>query len=156
MAAGMSKLDQYLERYGEHHRHPVNKTIHWVAVPLIMFSLLGLVWMIPFPPVTTFLNWASFLIAFSIYYYWTLSRLMAMTMVLIVGVMSYFIIRIELTAGQPALVFAAIFVGAWILQFIGHKIEGKKPSFLEDVKFLLIGPLWLLHFVFKKLGISYN
>lgn len=150
------KLEGYLERYGEHHRNPVNKAIHWIAVPLIMFSLLGLVWMIPFAPITTFLNWASFLIAFSLYYYWTLSKQMAVAMLIIIGIMSYFIVQIELSAARPALVFAMIFVIAWIFQFIGHKIEGKKPSFLEDVKFLLIGPLWLLHFIFKKLGISYE
>ena len=152
----MSKLDSYLERYGEHHRNPVNKAIHWIAVPLIMFSLLGLVWMIPFPRITTFLNWASFLIAFSLYYYWTLSRPMAVAMLVLIGIMSYFIVQIELSAARPALVFAIIFVAAWILQFVGHKIEGKKPSFLEDIKFLLIGPLWLLHFIFKKLRLSYE
>jgi uncharacterized membrane protein YGL010W len=40
-------------------------------------------------------------------------------------------------------------------QFIGHKIEGKKPSFFKDILFLLIGPLWLLSFIYKKVGISY-
>jgi len=58
-------------------------------------------------------------------------------------------------AGQLALVSLGIFVIAWIGQFIGHKIEGKKPSFLEDLQFLLIGPAWLLHFIYKKLGIVY-
>src|SRR3546814_1655227 len=101
-----------------------------------MFSLLGLIWMIPFPLNTTFLNCASFVIAFSIYYYWTLSRPMAVAMVIVVGIMSYFIVRVELSVAQPALVFAIVFVAAWILQFIGHKIEGKKPSFLEDLRFL--------------------
>jgi uncharacterized membrane protein YGL010W len=48
-----------------------------------------------------------------------------------------------------------IFALAWIFQFVGHKIEGKKPSFFKDVQFLLIGPAWLMHFVYKKLNISY-
>lgn len=151
----MSKLDQYFERYGEHHRNPVNKAIHWVCVPLIMFSLLGLIWMIPFPNFTTYLNWASFVIAGSLYYYWTLSRPMALAMLLITGIMSFFIVSIETSSPRPVLVFAIIFAASWIGQFIGHKIEGQKPSFLEDLRFLLIGPLWLLHFVFGKLGISY-
>ena len=47
-----------------------------------------------------------------------------------------------------------IFTLAWIGQFIGHKIEGQKPSFFEDFKFLLIGPAWLLSFIYKKLGVS--
>ena len=46
-----------------------------------------------------------------------------------------------------------IFIFAWIGQFIGHKIEGQKPSFFEDIQFLLIGPAWLLSFIYKKLGV---
>ena len=53
------------------------------------------------------------------------------------------------------IVFLSVFVLSWIFQFIGHKIEGKKPSFLKDLQFLLVGPAWLLHFILKKLGIRY-
>jgi uncharacterized membrane protein YGL010W len=78
---------------------------------------------------------------------------------LLIFAMSFFIVQLEKVeaAGGPALwlVCAVIFVIAWIGQFIGHKIEGKKPSFLEDVKFLLIGPIWLLHFICKKIGLRY-
>jgi len=49
----------------------------------------------------------------------------------------------------------AVFVLAWIGQFYGHKVEGKKPSFLKDIQFLLIGPAWLMHFIYKRLGIPY-
>jgi uncharacterized membrane protein YGL010W len=47
-----------------------------------------------------------------------------------------------------------VFVVAWIGQFYGHKIEGKKPSFLKDIQFLMIGPAWLMSFIYKKLGIG--
>jgi uncharacterized membrane protein YGL010W len=53
------------------------------------------------------------------------------------------------------LVSAIVFVVAWIGQFYGHKVEGKKPSFLKDIQFLLIGPAWLLHFIYRRLGIPY-
>ena len=53
------------------------------------------------------------------------------------------------------IIYLSIFVITWIFQFIGHKIEGKKPSFLKDLQFLLIGPIWLLHFILKKIGIPY-
>jgi uncharacterized membrane protein YGL010W len=81
-------------------------------------------------------------------------------MIWIIGGMSYGIVQIEMWEkyhNGPAawIIFLAIFVIAWIGQFIGHKIEGKKPSFLEDVKFLLIGPIWLLHFICKKIGLKY-
>jgi len=158
-------IDVLLDKYGESHQNPVNKKIHWICVPLILFSLLGLLWAVPFPHLdfmgkyNGFINWASFLIAFSGYYYYRLSPVLSYMMILIVFAMSLLVVQLEKWAlvGGPALwlVCAVIFVVAWIGQFIGHRIEGKKPSFLEDVKFLLIGPIWLLHFICIKTGIRY-
>jgi uncharacterized membrane protein YGL010W len=159
------QIDVYFDKYGESHQNHKNEIIHWICVPLIVFSLLGLVWQIPFPHLNFlgkyngYINWASFVMAFSIYYYFTLSPVLSFFMFWVVGLMSFFIVRLEFWAasGGPSvwLSCTVIFVVAWIGQFIGHKIEGKKPSFLDDVKFLLIGPIWLLHFVCKKLGIRY-
>ncbi|WGQ08484.1 DUF962 domain-containing protein [Pedobacter gandavensis] len=164
-AVEKSKVDVLFDKYAESHQNHTNEMIHWICVPLIVFSLLGLVWAIPFPHLAFlgkyngFVNWASFLIAFSVYYYYKLSPIMSYLMLLLICLMSFFIVMLEKweLAGGPAvwLVCAVIFVGAWIGQFIGHKIEGKKPSFLEDVKFLLIGPIWLLHFICKKIGLKY-
>ncbi|PTT02562.1 hypothetical protein DBR11_04450 [Pedobacter sp. HMWF019] len=160
-----SQVDVLFDKYAESHQNHSNEIIHWVCVPLIVFSLLGLVWSIPFPHLgflgkyNGYLNWASFLIAFSIYYYYKLSPVMSYLMLILIFIMSMGIVKIEQAQanGGPALwlVCAVIFVLAWIGQFIGHKIEGKKPSFLDDVKFLLIGPIWLLHFICKKIGLRY-
>jgi uncharacterized membrane protein YGL010W len=159
------QVDIYFDKYAESHQNQTNELIHWICVPLIVFSLLGLVWAIPFPYLSFlgryngFLNWASFLIAFSLYYYFTLSPVLSFMMLWVVGLMAYGIVKLEYWAanGGPAVWLSClvIFVAAWIGQFIGHKIEGKKPSFLDDLKFLLIGPIWLLHFVCKKVGIRY-
>lgn len=159
------EVDVLFDKYAESHQNDSNKLIHWICVPLIVFSLLGLVWAIPFPHLeflgkyNGFLNWASFLIAFSIYYYFTLSPVLSFLMLWVVGLMSYFIVQLEYwqAAGGPAfwMVCLVIFVLSWIGQFIGHKIEGKKPSFLDDIKFLLIGPIWLLHFICKKIRLKY-
>ena len=160
-----SEVDILFDKYAESHQNQTNEVIHWICVPLIVFSLLGLVWAIPFPQLgflgkyNGFINWASFLIAFSIYYYYRLSPVMSYLMLLLIFAMAFFIVQLEKVeaAGGPALwlVCLLIFVLAWIGQFIGHKIEGKKPSFLQDVKFLLIGPIWLLHFICKKIGLRY-
>ncbi len=160
-----SEVDILFDKYAESHQNQTNEIIHWICVPLIVFSLLGLVWAIPFPHLeflgkfNGFINWASFLIAFSIYYYYRLSPVMSYLMLLLIFAMSFFIVQLEKVeaAGGPSLwlVCAVIFVLSWIGQFIGHKIEGKKPSFLEDVKFLLIGPIWLLHFICQKIGLRY-
>lgn len=158
-------IDVLFDKYAESHQNHTNKTIHWICVPLIVFSLLGLVWQIPFPKLAflgkyvDFLNWASFLIAFAVYYYYTLSRVLSFLMLWIISAMSYGIVQIELAFGLGSstayLIYFSIFILAWVGQFIGHKIEGKKPSFLDDVKFLLIGPIWLLHFICKKIGLKY-
>lgn len=158
-------LEVYFDKYAESHQNPTNKLIHWICVPLIVFSLFGLVWAIPFPYIkfmgsyNGFINWASFLLAFSIYYYYKLSPVLSYLMLLILFAFSYGVIKLEdiQKAGGPALwlICTIIFVASWIGQFIGHKIEGKKPSFLDDLKFLLIGPIWLLHFILKKRSIRY-
>ena len=158
-------VDVLFDKYAESHQNHTNELIHWICVPLIVFSLLGFVWQIPFPHLdflgkyNGFVNWASFLIAFSMYYYFTLSPVLFFLMVWVIGLMSYGIVQIEYVVGLGSstayLIYLIIFVLAWIGQFIGHKIEGKKPSFFDDLKFLLIGPIWLLHFVYKKVGLKY-
>ena len=55
---------------------------------------------------------------------------------------------------QLFLIYISIFTIAWTGQFLGHKIEGKKPAFFKDLQFLLIGPLWLLSFIYNKLNIK--
>ena len=158
-------VDVYFEKYAESHQNHTNKTIHWICVPSIVFSLFGLIWAIPFPTLVFlgqyqgYINWASFLIAFSIYYYYRLSPVLSYVMLLLMFVFSGGIIALEKweQIGGPAMWQSClgIFVLAWAGQFIGHKIEGKKPSFFDDLKFLLIGPIWLIHFLFKKAGIKY-
>ena len=163
--AELRPVDAYFAKYAESHQNPTNKLIHWICVPLIVFSLFGLLWAIPFPYLkflgsyNGYFNWASFLIAFSIYYYYKLSPILSYFMLVVV--MGFCLGVIELAewqkAGGPALwlVCLVIFVISWVGQFAGHKIEGKKPSFLDDIKFLLIGPIWLLHFILKKFSVKY-
>jgi uncharacterized membrane protein YGL010W len=164
-ADGTRAVDVYFAKYAESHQNSTNELIHFICIPLIVFSLLGLVWSIPFPSLSFLgayngvFNWASFLIAFSIYYYLKLSPMLSYLMLFILFGFSYAIIGIEHwhKTGGPALwqVSLIIFLISWVGQFIGHKIEGKKPSFLDDIKFLLIGPIYLLHLVLKKLSIKY-
>lgn len=158
-------VDQYFDKYAESHQNHTNELIHWICVPLIFFSMMGLIWSIPFPQFEflgtykTYINWFSFAMAGIILYYYYLSKTLAFLMILVISLMAYFIVLLERVQadGGPGLwqVSLAIFVIAWIGQFIGHKIEGKKPSFFDDLRFLLIGPIWLLHFICKKVGLPY-
>lgn len=153
-------MQWFLDKYGESHQNSTNKLIHWICVPSIMLSLLGLLYAIPFPGERGLLtNWAAVFLALALLFYLRLSIPLFLGFVLISLGLLWAVNRIYLAvdaqAGQLALVSLAIFVVAWIGQFIGHKIEGKKPSFFEDVQFLLIGPAWLLHFIYRKVGIPY-
>ena len=155
----MRTIQSWLDEYGESHRNPVNKRIHWACVPLIMLSVLGMLWTVPVPTffsgLNPYLNWATLLTLLSIIYYFTLSVRLAAGMLLVSFVM---ILILEALAHLPwALLWTSlfIFVGAWIGQFIGHKIEGRKPSFFKDLQFLLIGPIWLLADAYKRFGFTY-
>ena len=159
------EIDVLFDKYSENHQNPTNKLIHWVCVPLIVFSIIGLVSAIPFPHIgflgkyNMYINWFSFLMASTMYYYLKLSPILSYFMLFFFGICYFFVIQLEYVeqAGGIALWQSSliIFVLSWIGQYIGQKIEGKKPSFLDDVKFLLIGPLWLLHLLLKKLKINY-
>lgn len=139
-------IDILLARYAESHRNHTNEIIHFVCIPLIVLSLLGILWAIhPAVAVATTLA--------SLFYYVKLSPQFAAGM----GVTSAVMLAI-LAIMPPYTVLPvsiAVFVVAWIGQFIGHKIEGKKPSFLEDLRFLLIGPLFVLSFLYRRLNFAY-
>lgn len=158
--AASPAVQNLLDEYGESHQNPTNKLVHWVCVPLIMFSILGLLWSVPVPEavraISPWLNWATLVMLLAVVYYIRLSGRLAVGMVLVWALMAALL---RLVDGQAALpmwaVCLIIFVLAWIGQFWGHKVEGKKPSFLKDLQFLLIGPLWLLHFIYRRLGWRY-
>ncbi|GGA86995.1 hypothetical protein GCM10011369_31320 [Neiella marina] len=149
------QLQQLLNEYGDSHQNATNKLIHWLCVPVIFFTVVALVWSLPFPLlVHPWLNWATIILVPVLVYYWRLSPQ------LMLGMLVFSSLCCLLCAFWPAIVplwqFAiGLFVVAWIGQFIGHKIEGKKPSFFTDVFFLLIGPAWLMHFLYQKFDIKY-
>lgn len=160
----MKTIDQWLTEYGESHQNKTNKLIHWVCVPAILFTVLGLLASIPtvnlFNWVPTQLsvvaNWAGVVLVLASLFYLRLSFAMFLGMALISVAMLFGVREIEKIPLAPLwLTCLVIFVVAWIGQFIGHKIEGKKPSFFKDLQFLLIGPAWLLGFIYRKLGVKY-
>ncbi len=139
-------IDTLLAKYSESHLNHTNELIHFVCVPVIVFTLLGLVWSIH--PLL-----ALAVVAVSLNYYFRLSPQFAIGMLL----MSLLMLGVlwALPPGAVLPLSIAIFVLAWIGQFIGHKIEGKKPSFFEDLRFLLIGPLFVLSFLYRRLRVAY-
>lgn len=154
----MKAIQTWLDEYGASHQNPLNKTIHWICVPLIFFSIIGMFYSlrIPFSYKGYQLNMAIVMLLAVTAYYALLSR------TLWVGMFLFSILCLAVCYLLVAFVSVplwgiciGIFVLAWIVQFYGHKVEGAKPSFLKDLQFLLIGPAWLMSFIYKNLGIGY-
>ncbi|MBS1547535.1 MAG: DUF962 domain-containing protein [Bacteroidetes bacterium] len=151
-------LQQWFDEYGEGHRNPVNITVHWVAVPLIYFSMVGLLMAIPAPAyryVDHYL-WAFLAMGAVWIFYMQRSFSIAIGMVIFNVACLWAGRWLDQHAAWPLwAICLSIFVLAWIAQFIGHGVEGKKPSFLKDLLFLLIGPAWLMAKLYRRLGIAY-
>lgn len=153
----MKTAQEYFDEYAVSHQNETNQTIHYICVPLIFFSVIGLLMSIP----TTLLentfglynplleNWAVVVgVIISIFYlrlgFWYFTE---MLFVILVSIIGNFWLGNTINLLYASLI---IFILAWIGQFYGHKIEGAKPSFLKDLEFLLIGPLWVIQKLNKK------
>ena len=139
-------IDVLLARYGESHRNPVNELIHIVCIPAIVFSLLGILWALH-PAV------ALLVVAAALAYYVTLSRTFALGMGVMAGAM--LVVLAMLPNGTVLPTAIGVFVAAWLGQFVGHHIEGKKPSFFDDLRFLLIGPLFVLSILYRRIRVAW-
>jgi uncharacterized membrane protein YGL010W len=157
----MRKVDLLFAEYSKSHRNATNKLIHWICVPLIFWTILGFVSLIPAPHLCiSYFGCISIVSIITVIlitlFYLRLSLLISVIMVVLtlLAEHSIYLINIHFER-QSWMIYLSVFIITWILQFIGHKIEGKKPSFLQDLQFLLIGPIWLLSFILKKAGIRY-
>jgi uncharacterized membrane protein YGL010W len=152
--------DQWFAEYGESHQHHANELIHWICVPAIFFSVLGFIWSIPLPETweetAPWFNWSVVAIVAAVIFYVRLSAALSVGLLCFMALCYWGLELLELFTPWPVgRVCLAVFVLAWIGQFIGHRIEGKKPSFFKDVVFLLIGPAWLMSMVYRKCGQHY-
>lgn len=129
----MKTISEWLDEYSESHQNKTNKLIHWVCVPTIYFSIIGI--MAHFSALLT-----ALLLVLAFVFYARLDIVLAVAMAALTLMMAWFIWVLPIGVGF----FIALFVFAWIGQFYGHKVEGKKPSFFKDLQFLLIGPLWCM------------
>ncbi|MCO7226782.1 DUF962 domain-containing protein [Pleionea sp. CnH1-48] len=156
----MKSATQWFQEYGESHQNKTNKLIHWLCVPAIFWSVALMLWDVPQPSWMAeyaWLNWATLTLAFVMIFYTLMSLSLSIGMLLFSVLVMWACAALQSISPIPLWqVGVGIFVVAWILQFIGHHIEGKKPSFFQDIFFLLIGPAWLMGFVYQKLGISYR
>lgn len=154
----MRSVNEWFGNYSRDHQHPVNRLIHWVCVPLILWAAIAALWTIPVPPALGRPGfWAGMAMVGAMAFYLRLSKRLGFAMLLlfvVLGVITELLFR---GLGAQSLLWLAggVFVLAWIGQFIGHLIEGARPSFFTDLAYLLIGPAWLTGKVMRRLHISY-
>jgi uncharacterized membrane protein YGL010W len=139
MPSANERLQIILAEYNDSHQDPLNILIHKICVPLIMFSLLGILKSIP----TSHFDCSLILFVGAMGYYASFRNFNVVASMLLFVFPMYVVLNM-LRYHHLFLTSLIIFVLAWIGQFVGHKIEGKKPSFLKDLQFLLIGPLWVI------------
>ncbi len=154
----MRTLDDWFDEYGHDHRHPVNRSIHWVCVPLLLWSVIALLWALPVPAMIGHSGlWAAVLMFFAFNFYWRLSRRMGLAMLIVLillGGLTELLYR-PLGAVPLAILAGIVFVAAWSGQLIGHAIEGRQPLFFTHLNYLLIGPAWLLSKLLQRGGITW-
>jgi uncharacterized membrane protein YGL010W len=144
-ASTARKIDTLLAHYGSSHKNATNEVIHFFAIPLIMLSIVGLMYALH--------PWVAYaFMAASMVYYARLSITFLVAMVVWAALLFWLITLMGDQVWQTSLI---IFIGAWIAQFIGHHLEGKKPSFFEDIQYLWVGPLFVLSKLFEKVGIHW-
>ena len=151
-------VDRLLGNYSEDHRNPTNQLIHRICVPAIVWSVTALLFVIPVPAILGRPGlFAAMAAALAIGYYFRLSRVLALVMFGALVAMLALDWWVYDTYGVATLLWlgVGVFVVAWIAQFIGHELEGKRPSFLTDLVYLLVGPLWVWAKLLRKLGVAY-
>jgi len=152
-------IHQWFAEYGESHQNATNTLIHWICVPAIYFSVVGLVVSIPSPAVPVLAAhhvWAYLALLAVLFFY--VQRSIPIAVGMVVWNVLCVVLAIWLQHHAPWPLWAiciVVFALAWVGQFYGHHVEGKKPSFLKDLQILLIGPAWLLAKVYRRFGIPF-
>lgn len=157
----MRTQEQFLSAYAISHRNPTNQIIHYICVPVIVVATLALLWTIPLGrwlglsgPAATWVNVVTIAFVPVAFFYLRMSLRSFVTMVVWFALSVALIVYVQQTLGVLWLASGAavLWIAAWILQFYGHEVEGAKPSFIEDLVFLLIGPLFVMDKVYRRIG----
>ena len=151
----MRTMQSWLDGYSADHRNRVNQVIHWICVPPIVWTVVALLWTVPVP--SAFLKpgaWAVFAMVLAFAWYWKHSHRLGGALLVAFVVLALFTAWLFDVLGPVRLRWVAlgVFVLAWIGQFVGHKFEGHRPSFLTDLSYLLVGPAWLMEKFLRRLG----
>ena len=154
----MRSVNEWFGEYSLDHKNSLNRIIHWICVPAILWSAIAALWVIPIPASVGRPGfWCGMAMIGAFGFYWRMSKPIGVAMLVVFVVFGLFTEWLYRTIGPTHLLWAAIavFVIAWIGQFIGHVIEGARPSFFTDLAYLLIGPAWLAGKLMRRFNIAY-
>jgi uncharacterized membrane protein YGL010W len=154
----MRTADEWFSNYSRDHQNPTNRSIHWVCVPSILWAVIAALWTIPVPSAVGLPGlWSWVAMAAALVFYFRMSRMLGVVMLAVLALLGMLTNALYWTIGPGPLLAMAIvvFVVAWVGQFIGHIYEGRRPSFLTDLSYLMVGPAWLVSKLMRSAGLAY-
>jgi uncharacterized membrane protein YGL010W len=157
LAADQRSMREWLDSYSQDHQHPINRLLHWICVPLIVWSALALLWTVPVP--ASLLRpgaYAVFAIVLAFAWYWKRSHRLGAALLIALAILALICAWVFDSLGPAHMRWLAlgVFAAAWIGQFIGHLFEGRRPSFFTDLAYLLVGPAWLMDKLLNRIGLK--
>jgi uncharacterized membrane protein YGL010W len=154
----MRSVNDWFASYSADHQNPTNRLIHWICVPAILWSAIAALWVLPVPASIGRAGlWCALIMVGALTFYWRLSRPLGAAMIALFVTLALLtnVAYEEIGAGRLLWLAIGVFVAAWIGQFVGHIIEGRRPSFFTDLAYLLIGPAWLMGKLLRRVGVAY-
>jgi uncharacterized membrane protein YGL010W len=157
LASDQRSMRDWLHSYSQDHQHPINRLLHWICVPLIVWSALALLWTAPVP--SSLLKpgaWAVFAIVLAFAWYWKRSHRLGAALLIALALFALICAWVfeQQTPTSMRWLAVGVFLVAWIGQFIGHLFEGRRPSFFTDLAYLLVGPAWLMDKLLNRIGLK--
>ena len=150
----MKNLTEHLSQYALYHRDERNILTHYAGIPLIVLAVFALLYWPLFTLAGVAITPALLLFIGGMAFYLRLDLRFALVMFGFTG------LCLLLAAQLASLPFwlwlgssVALFVVGWVLQFVGHYYEGKKPAFVDDIIGLFVGPLFIIAELGFKLGL---
>jgi uncharacterized membrane protein YGL010W len=154
----MRTAEEWFSSYSRDHQNPKNRAIHWVCVPAILWAAIAALWTVPVPGAFSPPGaWSWLAMTLALVYYFRMSRSLGVAMLAPFAALFLLTHALYGALGPKQLLTLAlsVFVVAWVGQFIGHIFEGKRPSFLTDLSYLMVGPAWLMGKLMRRAGLAY-
>ena len=155
----MRPADEWLQQYSRHHADGADQLLHRLMIPLLVTSVVGLLWAIPVP--TTFreatpvLNWGTIFLMAAIVYYFILSISLAFGALPIIASVVWAVMWLDRLSYPLWMSSAALLITAWMGLRVSHRSPGLRPSLIGDLQYVMLGPVWLVSALYRRLGIPY-